>query len=1055
MDKAASGRGPQRVFPDAAGRVSLRHCEALPDKTSAGRTAAISLCQNPTCESVLVVGSGLGLCDRLLQLPQIKSVAWAHPDVEYALGIEAFIPVDMRIADARLQRLRGDIRATLAGREQSYDIVIVNLPEAASSVLNRYYTLEFYEQIKGALKPDGVVAVRATGGENIMGTELINLGASIRLTLKRVFSQLVLTPGEETWFIASDSNELTPDPAVLRDRWASIEASSDVFSPEALLTVYLPERAAAAIERYSAADLPERLLINQDSRPLTFLHSLLLTARQSGAPLTRLVKLLALAGPWTFLVPLLVFVVLRLLYIHGTGRPGGRGASGTGFDSSFLVFSAGWVGIGTVIVLMYLYQTYFGSLYLHIGIISSLFMVGLTAGAALIRRALRNATSPEKGRISLPETVLLIVVTAHVIIIAAMAFTPGERWGRAAGAAWESSHLIFAGAFILSGMCAGCYFPIAARRLADCGFESGQAGSRLETADHLGASAGGAVTSLALVPVLGAKATLLFFSLLILTNIPSAALTMLSSGRLSRGEMPGLLLRRVGYVLLGVAATVVVCSNILVHAGAKLRASLPYHTAQALAGELRLSLASITTGREGEEIDYFTVHEADPNAAESSAADSEPAGYIFSTEDLAPDVRGFGGRINLAVYVNAGGELIDFHIVRSNETPSYLELLTEWRVNLKGLGLFESRAGGQIDTVSGATVSSEAILSALRASGERFASDALGLSVEGTAECETRAGRYLPDIHAVYLIGAFVLALIVTHFGGFRSRLAMLVVTVVLGGIILNAQYSIEQIATLLSLQSPAVQLSGAFLLVVGVPVLVGLFGNIYCGYVCPFGAAQELLGYIVPARFKPRLGVEDMRRARFVKYIVLFVVIIAFFLSRDRTTLAADPLVSVFNLRFSVSDIRLSIFNLRSPTVLILAVVLLGSLFYVRFWCRYLCPAGAFLSLFNKIALLRRYLPAKRFGKCEFGLTDKDRLDCIYCDRCRYEARASTGAVRLADADDARHSGLFYCFAIAVIAVALIVSSFSRDVDLQKVQALIREGKLSDKEAEFYKKLH
>ena len=36
--------------------------------------------------------------------------------------------------------------------------------------------------------------------------------------------------------------------------------------------------------------------------------------------------------------------------------------------------------------------------------------------------------------------------------------------------------------------------------------------------------------------------------------------------------------------------------------------------------------------------------------------------------------------------------------------------------------------------------------------------------------------------------------------------------------------------------------------------------------------------------------------------------------------------------------------------------IVLFASLFYFRFWCRYLCPAGAFLALFNKLRLLRRW---------------------------------------------------------------------------------------------------
>ncbi|MBN2270863.1 MAG: hypothetical protein JXN61_09630, partial [Sedimentisphaerales bacterium] len=373
-------------------------CETLPDKASAGQIAAISLCQNPKAESVLVVGSGLGLCSQFLQLPQIRSVTWASTDPEYARKIDAFIPAEMRISDSRFDRLSGDLRRTLAENLQSYDIVVVNLPDATSSVLNRYYTIEFYDRIKRSLKSGGVLAVRVTAGENIMGTELINMGASIRLTLNEVFARFVLTPGEDAWFIVSDSEHLTSDPAVLRDRFQSIERADAVFPPEALLSVYLPDRAAAALESYSNADLPENLLINRDSMPLTHLYSLLLTAKRSGAPLARLAKLLTLAGPLVFLVPVLVLVVLRLLYVFGAEAGSGR----SGFDSSLLVFSAGAVGIGTVIVLMYLYQTYFGSLYLHIGIISSLFMVGLTVTGAATGALLSGAAAKRstQGRIS-------------------------------------------------------------------------------------------------------------------------------------------------------------------------------------------------------------------------------------------------------------------------------------------------------------------------------------------------------------------------------------------------------------------------------------------------------------------------------------------------------------------------------------------------------------------------------------------------------------------------------------------------------------------------------
>jgi polyferredoxin len=66
-----------------------------------------------------------------------------------------------------------------------------------------------------------------------------------------------------------------------------------------------------------------------------------------------------------------------------------------------------------------------------------------------------------------------------------------------------------------------------------------------------------------------------------------------------------------------------------------------------------------------------------------------------------------------------------------------------------------------------------------------------------------------------------------------------------------------------------------------------------------------------------------------------------------------------------------------------LVAVVLLGSLVYVRFWCRYFCPLGAFLALGNKLALLQRLAPQRRFEHCDLGVRDEFDLDCIRCGRC------------------------------------------------------------------------
>ena len=379
---------------------------------------------------------------------------------------------------------------------------------------------------------------------------------------------------------------------------------------------------------------------------------------------------------------------------------------------------------------------------------------------------------------------------------------------------------------------------------------------------------------------------------------------------------------------------------------------------------------------------------------------------------------------------------------------------------LIGRYLFAS-ALADVDAVSGATVSSEAIVPALQVSGRNFARQVLGRSVEPAGSERPSAASHLFDTRGIYLIAAFLLALIVMFKGGFWTRLLVLAGNLAVGGLWLNAQYSCEQIVTALSWHAPSAALTGAFVLVVGIPLLVAIFGNVYCGYVCPFGAVQELTAYIVPRRFKPRISVETMRGARFVKYVVLTVMIVVFFVSRDRTTLA-DPLISIFNFRLSVVDFHKAV-------TLLAAGALVASVFCTRFWCRYLCPAGALLSLLSAVAVLRRHMPVKKYGKCEFGLTATDSMDCIYCDKCRYEQFSR---------EKSHRKEVATVFLTCVVAVAVVVSAISadrffevmgtdldttitaasggqtRDVDPDRIRRLIDQKRLSDKEAEYYKRI-
>ncbi len=104
---------------------------------------------------------------------------------------------------------------------------------------------------------------------------------------------------------------------------------------------------------------------------------------------------------------------------------------------------------------------------------------------------------------------------------------------------------------------------------------------------------------------------------------------------------------------------------------------------------------------------------------------------------------------------------------------------------------------------------------------------------------------------------------------------------------------------------------------------------NIYCHYVCPFGAAQECL-----AAFGKAKNFHSKRYHELFKWLRRFVVWLAVFIA----LVFRNPGISsneVYSTLFSLSG--------TNREVLFLALVLLFSLFVKRPWCKYLCPVPAF----------------------------------------------------------------------------------------------------------------
>ncbi len=165
---------------------------------------------------------------------------------------------------------------------------------------------------------------------------------------------------------------------------------------------------------------------------------------------------------------------------------------------------------------------------------------------------------------------------------------------------------------------------------------------------------------------------------------------------------------------------------------------------------------------------------------------------------------------------------------------------------------------------------------------------------------------------------------------------------------------------------------------------------GVYCGWLCPFGALQELLN--LAAR---RLGVKQLavpqalhERLWVIKY-TLFVGLLAlsFYSMRDALVMAeAEPFKTAISLRMWRAW----------PFVLYVIVLLGAGLFIERFYCRYLCPLGAGIAIPAKLKVFDWLKRRPQCGrecrlcetKCTVGAIDPlgriNANECVLCLRCQ-----------------------------------------------------------------------
>ncbi|KUO60932.1 MAG: pceC [Gracilibacter sp. BRH_c7a] len=309
-------------------------------------------------------------------------------------------------------------------------------------------------------------------------------------------------------------------------------------------------------------------------------------------------------------------------------------------------------------------------------------------------------------------------------------------------------------------------------------------------------------------------------------------------------------------------------------------------------------------------------------------------GYVVFDEANA-----YGGPIKIAAGIDVEGKIIGTIIAKHNDTPSFIEIIMNHKYLQQFIGKSISdpiTIEQDIDGITGATFTSRGIAKAISQGSHAVARNQFGLDIQD------EVAPFQFGVKEISVISLMILMLIGVVLQYKKLRWVTLIGSLVFIGFQFNVPISLGNVAALLMgyFPSPRENLVW-YLLMVGIPIITFFVSrNLYCFWLCPFGALQEILAKIGGGSFKCcNKSIET--KATKIKYILVYIALLGALLLRSPGLAGYEPFATLFGLQgFGIQWI-------------ILPIVIFTSLFINRFWCRYFCPGFVINEFILKIRKL------------------------------------------------------------------------------------------------------
>ncbi len=441
-------------------------------------------------KDILLIGGGFsGALNEILKYP-VDSVYYLELDPQLINLTQRYLPSEILAAqkDPKVKIVFTDAKSFIKTTPQNFDLVIVNLPNPSTALLNRFYTAEFFREVRNKLKAGGLISLHLSSLANYLSPELENLTASIYKTLAQNYSKVIVLPEDILSYVASD-NQLSYDPAPLLQRFGRYNLKNQLVTKDYLVYRLTNDRVKQALDRFEANNAKN----NSNLQPIGYWYQILYWLSSLHPRLASFVEFLSRISLKTIIISFLILFFFIFWLADVLIKKKEKILAVATVIPEFSLLTA-------EITFIFLFQIIYGHLYYQLSLILTVIFLAMALGVWVANFLIYKNKVNYRYLFRLYFFISIYFVALAVVLASRLAIL-------------EQKIIFYSFVFVI-GFLVGIEFPWVNKFYLEAKIDPDKKTGIIYGADLIGSSLGAILASVFLIPVLGVIQTIIFLAFL-------------------------------------------------------------------------------------------------------------------------------------------------------------------------------------------------------------------------------------------------------------------------------------------------------------------------------------------------------------------------------------------------------------------------------------------------------------------------------------------------------------------------------------------------------------